>query len=86
MLRHGIKRRTFPAYSPMSNGREERRVGTLKASIRKMVIHDGIELDKALDKTLYGYRRRSFKEGSSPFELVYGVAPRMDNSFTAPLL
>ena len=78
MAQHGITWRTFLAYAPMSNGREERMVGTLKAAVRKTVLEMGMEWDKALTQDLYGYRRRTLRNGVSPFELMYGVPPRMD--------
>ena len=78
MAQHGITWRTVLAYAPMSNGRAERMVGTLKTAVRKTVLETGMEWDKALIQVLYGYRRRALSNGVSPFELMYGVPPRMD--------
>ncbi|CDF33201.1 unnamed protein product [Chondrus crispus] len=80
MARHGITWRTVLAYAPMSNSRAERMVGTLKAAVRKTVLGTGMEWDEALTQVLYGYRRRAMKNGVSPFELMYGIPPRMDSS------
>ena len=77
MAQHGITWRTVLAYAPISNGRAERMVGTLKAAIRKTVLEIGMEWDKALTQVLYGYHRRTMKNGVLPFELMYGVPPRM---------
>ena len=78
MARHGITWRTVLAYAPMSNGRSETMVGTLKAAVRKTVLETGMEWDKAPTQVLYGYRRRAMKNGESPFELMYGVPPKMN--------
>ena len=87
MARHGITWRTVLAYAPMSNCRAERMVGTLKAAVRKTVLETGMGWDQALTQVLYGYRRRTMKNGVSPFELMYGVPPRMDsNEKTGPSL
>ena len=64
---HGINWRTVLAYAPMSNGRAERMVGTLKTAIRKTVLKTGMEWDKALIQVLYGYRRRALGNGVLPF-------------------
>lgn len=77
MKENGIKWKTVLAYAPMSNGRAKRMVRTVKAGIAKMVFNQPTQWDLALDKVLYGYRRRNLSSGFSPFELLYGVVPRM---------
>ena len=78
MVQHGINRRTVLAYAPMSNGRAERMVGTVKTAVRKTVLETGMEWDKALIQILYGYCGRALSNDVSPFELMYGVPPRTD--------
>ena len=78
MAQHSITWRTVLAYAPMCNGRAERMVGTLKTTVRKTVLETGMEWDQALIQILYGYRRRALSNGVSPFELMYGVPPRME--------
>ena len=80
MAQHCITWRTVLTYAPMSNGRAEKMVGTLKAAVCKAVLEIGMEWDKAITEVLYGYRRRAMKNGVSPFESLYGVPPRMDSS------
>lgn len=70
--------RTVLAYAPMSNGKAERMVGTIKRSVKKMLLGTDTTWPKVLQSVLYGYRRRSLSGGPSPFERMYGAAPRMD--------
>ena len=76
MARFGIKWRTVLAYAPMSNGKAERMVGTLKRGVKKTVVAAQRDWAEALPGVLYGYRRRRMASGASPFELMYGVKPR----------
>lgn len=76
----GINWKTTLAYAPMSNGRAERMVGTLKNGIKKTINGKSVQWDKALEKVLFGYRRRKNSSGFSPFELLYGQTPRLLNS------
>lgn len=77
MKKHGVEWRTVLAYAPMSNGRAERMVGTIKRSIGRLINDGGISWDQAVVKTVFGYRRRPLAEGISPFQLLYGVSPRL---------
>jgi len=86
MEESGIEWRTVLAYAPMSNGRAERMVGTVKRGVKKMVLDEGIDWDQALTHVLYGYRRRPLAGGASPFELLYGVTPRMGRDKVSPCL
>ena len=55
-------------------------VCTLKRSIRKTILGAApaiVRWDDALHYALYGYRRKKMAMGLSPFELLYGVLPRM---------
>ena len=71
--------RTVLAYAPMSNGKAERMVGTIKRAIRKTLLGKGSpasEWEAILNQVLYGYRIREMEGGLSPFELMYGIAPK----------
>ena len=88
MARNGINWKTVLAYAPMSNGRAERMVGTLKRAIHRVILGSTpgrTNWDQALLKVLYGYRRRKMVVGLSPFELLYGVLPRMEPGDKEPL-
>lgn len=73
----GIERKTVLAYAPMSNGRAERMVKNIKAGIKKLALDGGIDWDEDVRKVVYGYRRRPLVSGFSPFELMYGIPPRL---------
>ena len=64
---HGITWRTVLAFAPMSNGRAERMIGTLKTAVRKTVLETGMEWGKALTQVFYEYHRRALSDGVSPF-------------------
>lgn len=61
----------------MSNGREERMVGTIKHAIAKTTLNDRPSWTEALPNVLYGYRRCRMGPHLSPFQLMSGVPPRM---------
>ena len=86
LAHHGIKWRPVLAYAPMSNGRAERMVGTIKRSLGKTAYRNRKKWDLEVPFVVYGYRRRQMAEGSSPFELMYGVPPRMQENDAKPLL
>lgn len=52
-------------------------VENFQRSIKKMMLDDGVNPDVAMPRALFGYRRRPLKEGPSPFQLLYGVVPRL---------
>ena len=83
---HKIQWKPVLAYAPMSNGRAERMVGTIKRSLAKSAFKNSTNWDQLLTQTIYGYRRRRLAEGFSPFELMYGVPPRMGQADQKPLL
>ena len=63
-------------------------VGTLKRSIRKAILGAApatVRWEDALRHALYGYRHRKMAVGLSPFELLYGVLPRMAPGDQEPL-
>ncbi len=74
------------AYAPMSNGRAKRMVGTLKRAIKKMDLKESSSWYLVLPDALYGYRRRRLESGYSPFELLYGIPPRMEVDDVAHLV
>ena len=80
MAQHGLTLRTVIPYALMSNGKAERMVESVKAAVCETVLKTGMEWDKALTQFLYGYRRRTTKNGVSPFKLLYRVPPWMDSS------
>ena len=86
LAHHGIKWRPVLAYAPMSNGRAERMVGTIKRSLGKTAYRNRKKWDEEVPFVVYGYRRRQMSEGFSPFELMYGVPPRMQGNDAKPLL
>ena len=48
MKKHGIERKTVLAYAPMSNGRAERMIGTLKRAARKQLDMGGSYTDRCI--------------------------------------
>ena len=88
MSEHGTAWKTVLAYAPMCNGRAERMIGTLKRAVRKVIIGLGqqsSEWEPALSRVVHGDRRRPLHGGCSPFQLLYGVLPKMTPSDRAPL-
>ena len=83
---NGIEWKRVLAYAPMSNGRAERMVGTLKKAVRKMVLGQGVSWEKSLPKVLFGYRRRRLAGGVSTFELMYGVPLRIEPADKPPMI
>lgn len=57
-------------------------VGTIKGAMNKMGICDWKEWKASIAWVLYGYHHRPLISGALPFELLYGVSPRMDASKT----
>ncbi len=60
-------------------------VGTTKRSLKKQVLQqDHVNnWDLFLLRALYGYRLCRLQDGFSPFELLYGVPPRMHPGYQA---
>ena len=70
MSRQGIAWKPVLAYAPMSTGKAERMVGTIKRSIRKTLLGQGDATSKwesALRQILYGHRRRRLSDAFSRF-------------------
>ena len=83
---NGIEWKRVLAYAPMSNGRAERIVGTLKKAVKKMVQGQGVSWENSVPKVLFGYRRRRLAGGVSPFELMYGFLPRIEPAYKPPMI
>lgn len=80
MARNQTIWKTVFAYSPMSSGRAERMLGTLKVSIGKVLLGSvpaSGGWDEASRRFPYGYRRRKKTVRLSLFDLFVGVFPRM---------
>ena len=77
MEQNNIKWKTVLAYAPISNGRAERMVGTIKREIGKMVQSRPNDSDRVFSNVLYGCRRRKLASGFSSYELMYGIVSRM---------
>ena len=82
----GTMWKTVLDYAPMSNGRAKRMVGTLKKAVLKTTLSSHMEWDVALSQVVAGYRRRRLADRSSPFELMYGVPPRIMPTDAAALI
>ncbi len=80
---YGIEWKPVSAYAPMSNGKAERMVGTIKNAMNKSILNED-ENDRdwreVIPQVLYGYRRRKGAQGQSPFELMFGIQPRIIGS------
>lgn len=86
MEAHGVKWKTVAEYAPMSNGRAERMVGTVKKAIAKTLLNEDTTWVQSIPQVLYGYRRRRLAGDLSPFQLMYGVVPRFSSLDPSPLL
>ena len=75
--RRNIRWRFTDAYNPQGNGRAERTIRTLKNAIAKSIRDHLKEWDRALPAALEGYRVRSTRERPAPFEILFGVKPRI---------
>ncbi len=70
----------------MSNGLAERMVGIQKKGLKKTVLTSGNAWDISIDTVLYRYRRKVLQVGAAPFELLYGVQPRMGSPMSVIFL
>lgn len=62
----------------MSNVRAGCMVGAMKGSLRQRARVSAEAWEDLLPWTVYGYHRRRMRQGlSNPFELLYGVTPKM---------
>ena len=86
METYGTKWRTVGEYAPMSNGRAERMVGTIKRAIAQTVLTEERPWTTTFGDVLYGYRRRRMGVHPSPFQLLYGTPPRMTPFDSQPML
>lgn len=72
---HGTKWKPVAAYAPMSNGKAERMVGTIKKDIGRLVEREPTKWAEKCEGAVAGYRKRRASGSRSPFELLYGVQP-----------
>ena len=73
----GVHWKFVSAYNPRGNAKAERMVGTLKQAVRKMMVSSEVEWDAWISRVLSGYRKRPGADGMSPFEILFGVKPRL---------
>jgi hypothetical protein len=74
----GIKKLKCSPYHPESNGALERSHGSIKETIRFQINTDRNDWDEFIDVTAYSYNTAIHTAtGSSPFELLFGVKPRL---------
>lgn len=64
----------------MSNGKDERMVGTIKKATGRLVEGNPKDWHKKCLSAVQGYRCRPLTHGKSPFELLYGVRPRITSA------
>ena len=83
---YGTRWKTVAEYAPMSNGRVERMVGSIKRAIAKTIFNGHVNWVESIPDILFGYRRRRLAGHPSPFQLMYGVPPRMTPRDPTPLL
>lgn len=78
MKKHGNTCNTVLACAPMSNGRAERMVKTIKTAVKKMVDNQERDWQECLTRVLYGCCLHLLCKGASLFELMVGTVSRMD--------
>ena len=76
MAHCGISWKTVAAYAPVSNGKAERMVGTIKKATGRLA-KNRKDWHKHYMAAVRGYRVRPLFHGKSPFELLYGCRPRI---------
>ena len=84
---HDIEIRTTAAFSPWSNGVVERHNAVLSDMVRKLLDDPTVSGDRniVLQAAVFAKNAMYNKDGFSPFQLVYGYAPRLQSvSFNAP--
>lgn len=65
------------AYAPLSNEKAERMLGAIKKGIGRFVQDNGKDWEEIVNKIVFGYCCRPMRNGMSPFEFSYGIAPKM---------
>lgn len=60
MKKMAVKWKPVAAYAPMSNGKPERMVGTIKKATGRLVLDNPQYWHKHCNKAVHGYRRRPF--------------------------
>ncbi len=64
-------------YNPQGNRVVERMVGTPKKALQKVSRSESKKWDQSLENILYGCMRRPGTDGIAPFEILFGVKPRL---------
>lgn len=82
----GIEWKTILQYAPMSNGRAERMVRTIKKGMKQAVFRSDAAWPTVVNQVVYGYRRRTLPGQQSPFFLMYGVHLRLCAADPKPFL
>jgi deoxyuridine 5'-triphosphate nucleotidohydrolase len=72
-----VEHRLTSAYHPRANGRVERLNQTLIEKLQRLVVNDEDNWDLHLNKVLYSCRIAPNSDGKSPFEILYGIPPRV---------
>ena len=80
---HDIEIRTSAAFSPWSNGVVERQNAVLSDMVRKLLDDPTVSGDRniVLQAAVFAKNAMYNKDGFSPFQLVYGYAPRLPSVF-----
>ena len=80
---HDIEIRTTAAFSPWSNGVVERHNADLSDMVRKLLDDPTVSGDRniVLQAAVFAKNAMYNKDGFSPFQLVYGYAPRLPSVF-----
>lgn len=76
MVKQNIAWKKVLVYTPMSNDKAEKMVGTMEKSISIILYKDLHHRDKAIHCLLVGYRRRCCFSGWPAFELLYSITSR----------
>lgn len=61
----------------MSNRRAERKIGTIKRSVGRLVNSEVGKWSKNIRDALFGYRRRPMEDWVAPFVQIFVVLPRI---------
>lgn len=78
MKQYGMKRKTVLAYAPVSSGRAESMAGSMKKAIANVLTFEGLSWLFELPKALHIYRRWKGRAVVSPFGLMFGNPPKIN--------
>ncbi|OMJ14361.1 Pol polyprotein [Smittium culicis] len=80
--KHGIIHKVNIAYQPEWLGKVERMNQTIRYSLARSCDGNYTEWERALSCTMRGIRSRKLSKGYSPYELMFGVKPKMNFEYT----